>query len=91
MALARAGIQSTGNQIHDVHQPDPDEDGERHGRDQAVLVVEDGAGGVVDEVHDHLDEILQAPGTPAVAFLAAVRKTKKKTRPVKMDQIMEST
>ena len=51
-----------GYQIHQVLQEHPDEDRERHGRDQAVGVLEDARRRLVDEVDDHLDGVLQSAG-----------------------------
>jgi hypothetical protein len=51
-------------QIHEVHQEDPDEYGHRQGGNEVVLAVERTFYVVIDEIHDPLDEVLQAAWNP---------------------------
>jgi hypothetical protein len=46
-------------EVHCVHQPDPDENGDGQRGDHFGLGVECGIDGVVDEFHDPFNEVLQ--------------------------------
>ncbi len=49
-----------GNQVHHVHQEDPDKQGQRQRRDQRILAAEGAAHAVVDKLDDPFNEVLPA-------------------------------
>ncbi len=62
--LERIGDQIDRDQVHEVHQENPDEDGQRQGRDQGVLTAEGAADIVFHEVDDPFHEVLRPARLP---------------------------
>ena len=63
--VSNDGEQIYRNQVHDVPQEHPDEDGERHRRDEPSIAVEAALDRVINETNQHLDERLQLAGHAA--------------------------
>ncbi len=60
------------HQLEQVHQEDPDEQRQRQRRDHRVAAMEGAAHGELDELDDHLDDVLQRPGHPGGGHAAGL-------------------
>jgi hypothetical protein len=54
--LENPGNEVDRDQVHGIHQQDPDEDGDRHGRDQRALAVVRILDLLIDERNQHFDQ-----------------------------------
>ncbi|MNY36400.1 hypothetical protein D3C86_1708840 [compost metagenome] len=57
------------DQVHEVHQEDPDEDGQTQRCDQGVAAVEGVFDPAIDEFDQHFDEVLQTTRLPGCGAL----------------------
>ena len=72
------GHQVHRDQVHQVHQEHPDEDGQGQGGHQGVAAVEGILDRVVDELDDHLHEIVDAAGRTALGMHRYPRNSQQK-------------